>query len=71
MRQPVVSRPRVENIGPRGAHRRSVGGVAWLIIATVTAVVLVRLDVHRSWRLVLFVPFSLAATGFLQARERT
>jgi len=47
------------------------GGIAWLIIAIIAAVALVWLDVSRSWRLVLFLPFSLAATGFLQARERT
>ena len=61
----------VENIGPRGARRRMLGGVAWLIIATLAAVMLVWLDVRRSWRLALFLPFTLAATGFLQARERT
>jgi hypothetical protein len=71
VRQPIVSGAHVENIGPRGARRRMLGGVAWLIIAIVAAVVLVWLDVSRSWRLFLFLPFSLAATGFLQARERT
>jgi fatty acid desaturase len=62
---------RVENIGPRGARRRQLGGAAWLVVALAAAALLVSLGAPRWWRLALVVPFGLAAIGFLQARERT
>jgi hypothetical protein len=62
---------RVENIGPRGARRRQLGGAAWLVIAFGGAALLITLGAPRWWRLSLVVPFGLAAIGFLQARERT
>jgi hypothetical protein len=67
----MSGRGHVENIGPRGARRRQLGGVAWFVIAIVGAGLLMGLHATRWWRLALVVPFGLSATGFLQARERT
>ena len=62
---------RVANIGERGARRRRLGGVVWLGVGIGLLVSFVMRGEPRTWRLVLFVPFALAAAGFLQAREKT
>lgn len=46
-------------------------GIIWLVISLVAAGSMILLNSARAWRLVLVVPFGLAAVGFLQARERT
>jgi hypothetical protein len=61
----------VANIGDRGVRRRRRAGFVWLVIAVVAATALVLTDVPRYWRLLLIIPFGLAANGFLQAREKT
>jgi hypothetical protein len=62
---------RIANIGPRGARRRRRGGIVWLIVAIVALAVLVVRGAPRDARLVLAIPIGLAATGFLQARQKT
>ena len=62
---------RVANIGERGARRRRTIGMVWAVIAVVATIALATSDAPRSWRLLLVVPFGLAANGFLQAREKT
>jgi hypothetical protein len=62
---------RVANIGPRGVRRRRRGGVAWLIVAVVAFGVMLAMGAPRVTRLLLVLPFGLAATGFLQARQKT
>ena len=61
----------IANIGERGARRRWLSGVAWLIVAVGLIVVLVAFGTPRWTRLLVGIPVGLAATGFLQARERT
>lgn len=61
----------IPNIGARGARRRRRGGIAWLIVAAVAVVALLMTGVPREARLLLVIPFGLAATGFLQARQKT
>ncbi|HEY9228607.1 MAG TPA: hypothetical protein VIP11_18275 [Gemmatimonadaceae bacterium] len=61
----------IENIGDRGARRRRAGGVAWLLIGLVGAVLLIASGAPRVWRLPLVLAFALSANGFLQAREKT
>jgi len=62
---------RITNIGPRGARRRRRGGIAWLIVAVIAFAVMLTLGAPREARLVLAIPFGLAAAGFLQARQKT
>jgi hypothetical protein len=62
---------RVANIGPRGARRRRRGGIAWLIVSVVAFAVMLAMGAPREARLLLAIPFGLAAAGFLQARQKT
>jgi hypothetical protein len=62
---------RAANIGPKERRLRLVIGVVMLLVAFAGLVGLIRLGVHPAWRVVLFLPFWLAALGYLQARERT
>ena len=59
------------NLGPRERRKRLVFGTVMLAVALVALAVLMAVEASRWWRLLLFVPFALAAHGFLQARERT
>jgi len=61
----------VANIDDRGRRRRLIGGVVWLGIATVATVVSSSLRARDGWYALLVVPFTLAALGYFQARERT
>ena len=61
----------VANIDDRGRRRRLIGGVVWLGIATVATVVSSSLRARDGWNALLVVPFTLAALGYFQARERT
>ena len=65
------SRGPVANIGPRERRKRMLMGAVMLVVAAGALAVLAATGVHRAWRLALFVPFSLAALGWFQARERT
>jgi hypothetical protein len=63
--------PRVSNITDRGRRRRLIGGIVWLGIATIATALL---NVRRAgdwWYALLVIPFSAAALGYFQARERT
>jgi hypothetical protein len=62
---------RIANIGAIGIGRRRLGGIVWLVIAL--GALAVMMATHRAhwYRLLLFVPFALAAMGLLQAREKT
>jgi len=68
---PNESPGRVANIDARGQRRRLVGGVVWLAIASMATAALVMLRAHGGWYALLVVPFTLAALGWFQARERT
>lgn len=61
----------VPNIGDRGARGRFISGIVWLVIAVALLVALLLTDAPRWARLLLAIPAALAATGFLEARERT
>lgn len=62
---------RIANIGASGARRRRLGGIVWLVVGVAALVAMVGLGAPRIDRLWLVVPFTMAAAGFLQARERT
>ena len=62
---------RVANIDAPGRRRRLVGGIVWLVIAVAATATLVALRARNGWYALLVVPFTLAALGWFQARERT
>ena len=68
---PDESPGRVANIDARGRRRRLVGGVVWLVVAAASTATLVALRARDGWYALLVVPFTLAALGWFQARERT
>jgi hypothetical protein len=55
------------NIGPAEIARRRRAGHAGLIATVVLLAVLLALDAAPAWRLLLALPASLAAAGYLQA----
>lgn len=73
MRRAVIEpmKERVANITERGARQRRALGVVFLVIALAAAAAMIAFDVPRAWRLLLAIPFGIAANGFLQAREKT
>ena len=68
---PNESPGRVANIDARGRKRRLIGGVVWLVIAVAATATLAALRARDGWYALLVVPFTLAALGWFQARERT
>lgn len=60
-----------DNIGARGAQRRRTLGKIGLTLAILGGVALLAGHAPRPARLLLALPIAMAATGFLQARERT
>jgi hypothetical protein len=62
---------RVANIDERGRRRRLTGGVVWLLLAAAATAVLAVLHARGAWFVLLAVPFTFAALGYFQARERT
>ena len=61
----------VGNLVAAGVRRRRVGGFVGLAIAIALFVPLLLTGAPRAWRLVLFLPFMMSATGFSQARAKT
>ena len=61
----------VGNIGARGCQRRRMGGWIWSVIAVVLLAWMLAAHASRPLLLILVIPFTLAALGFLQAREQT
>jgi hypothetical protein len=61
----------IANIGLRESRKRLRFCLVMLGAGAGLAVVLGALHADRLWRLLLFLPFWLAALGWLQAREKT
>jgi len=61
----------IPNIGERGRRRRRIGGAVFLVVGVAAAVALAILDAPAASAAILFIPFTLAALGYFQARERT
>lgn len=58
--------PGVCNIGPAERIKRRQVGVIGTVATILVLLVLVILNVPHSWRLLVFLPATVAATGFLQ-----
>ena len=61
----------IANIGPRERQKRKRFGVVLLSASALGMLTLVGLDVHRAWRLLMFLPFAAGAAGYFQAVEHT
>lgn len=61
----------VTNLGPKESRKRLVFGLAMLALGAGLIAALEVLHAGRTWRLVLFFPFWLAALGLIEAREKT
>jgi len=61
----------VANITDRGRRRRLIAGIVWLGVATLATVLLGAVYARDWWYALLIVPFTAAALGYFQARERT
>lgn len=61
----------VSNIDDRGRRRRLIGGVVWLVVAALATAAMVALRARDGWSALLVVPFTLAALGYFQAKQRT
>ena len=59
------------NLSARPTAARLRGGVVFLALALILAVALVYAQVPWAYRLLLFLPFFVAANGFFQALYRT
>ncbi len=62
--------PGVCNIGRSEIARRQAAGWTGLILTLVLFGVLAFIDAPHIWRLLIFIPAMIAATGFFQARMR-
>jgi hypothetical protein len=58
--------PGVCNIGPAERAKRRRSGIVAAVVTIILLVILVAVGVSKYWRLVLIVPASAAASGFLQ-----
>jgi hypothetical protein len=61
----------IDNIGEPGARRRRRGGLVWVAITGIVAILIITTNAPKPTRLLLAIPVGLAALGFLQAREKT
>lgn len=61
----------IPNIGERGRRRRRIGAAVLLGIGVATGIVMAILHEPPASGAILFLPFTLAALGYFQARERT
>jgi hypothetical protein len=61
----------IANIGPNQQRLRLRFGLVMFAMGIMIAALLILTGVHWAWRIVLFMPFYLGATGYFQARDKT
>lgn len=61
----------IANISPLERRKRLIIGLVQLAVALVLLAILVGVGAHRTWRLILFLPFWGAAVGVFQWRDKT
>ena len=71
MSAPVTVPACVPNIGAHGRRRRAAGGFVWLAIGLAAFAVLRLRHAPDAPYVALVIPFTLAALGWFQAREKT
>lgn len=59
--------PGICNIGDAEIKKRLISGWTGIIFAVFLYILLISIDAPRIWRLVIFIPSTIAAIGFLQA----
>lgn len=58
------------NIGKEEIKRRKIAGWSGLILTLITVFLLLWFNTSQMWRLVVFIPAVMSATGFIQAYNR-
>jgi fatty acid desaturase len=61
----------IPNISPRERRKRLISGAIMFAISLVILAALITSGASRWWRLLLFLPFAGAASGFFQWRDKT
>ena len=61
----------IPNISTRERRKRLASGAIMFIVALAVLAVLMAIGASQWWRLVLFLPFAGAASGFFQWRAKT
>lgn len=62
--------PGVCNIGKEEIRKRTKAGWSGLILTIITAALVLWLGADRWWRLLIFIPAMMSATGFIQAYSK-
>lgn len=62
--------PGVCNINPKEVRRRRTIGIVGLLSVVAVAALLISLNLPAAFRLIVFIPAFIMATGFIQARTR-
>jgi hypothetical protein len=61
----------IANISPAERRKRLTFGIIQLVIGLIILIALLITDADKIWRLILFLPFWAAATGYFQSRDKT
>ena len=61
----------IANISKTERAKRLVSGIIPFVLAIVVLTWLIAINADRLWRLLLFLPFLVAGTGFFQWRDKT
>jgi len=61
----------IANISPRERQIRMQFGIVVFFVSILVLVALVAFDINPLWRLLLFVMFTAAATGYFEAKDKT
>lgn len=61
----------IPNISPKERRKRLMSGLVMLVIGLAVLTVLLVTGISPWWRLILFLPFAGAASGFFQWRDKT
>ena len=61
----------IANISPAERRKRMRFGIVQFVITLSILAVLLAFGVDKTWRLLLVLPFTAAATGYFQARDKT
>jgi len=66
-----VSEVCIANISPAERRKRMNFGIIQFVVSLAILAILILTGVDKAWRLVLFLPFAAAFSGYFQARDKT